>query len=87
MIREEPAFGSMIWCDDLGGRVSRPISRRASVLSLNPYLNNKRYSIEEPRKLSFGATSNAANNETLDEVVDLGEVYADLDPVSFYKIK
>lgn len=89
-IREEPQFGSMIWCD-MDGRLSRPLSRRTSVATLNPYLG-RRFSTGRSRRVSMSTIGDNGSvvdgigdeiEEELDQVVDISQVYADLDPVGF----
>jgi hypothetical protein len=84
MIREEPQFGSMIWCD-MDARLSRPVSRRTSVATLNPYYA-RRFSGDGHlrRNLKDGIASELGDDDpALDEPVDIVQVYADMDPVSF----
>jgi hypothetical protein len=82
VIREEPHFGSMIWCD-MDNRISRPTSRKTSVATLNPYF--RRMSEAPPevmiRRMSEIHPATVPEVDE-DEVVDMKSVYADLDPVS-----
>jgi hypothetical protein len=85
VIREEPnIFGSMVWCDM--DRFSRPTSRLNSIIALNnlnPYDSNRRFS-DAQRRFSSVASRNGSivEVEEANQVVDMSQVYANLDPVS-----